>query len=246
MRRKLGMMSAALILLAACGDDDGSDGDAEGSEGEATQEEFVNAVATSFREGEDSLSLEDPGATCVATAIVDVAGVDSLNEAGVTPDDLAEANDLTSTGVEVPDDAGTTIAAALRGCDVAEELESLVTTGLLQGFSNLPPDQTECMTNALDGDSMIDALANLVVDQTNSQGFEQVFVTSLRSCPVVLSEMVVGLLGTELSAEDRECVENYVTANAETVAGYLSDGDSETLTADLEGACPALAATDEG
>ena len=78
-RTTAGLVAAALVVLGACGGDDG---------GDAGRDDYVDALVATMDPESDFPPEEDR--PCVAGAMVDAVGVESLSEA-VSPDEIAEA-----------------------------------------------------------------------------------------------------------------------------------------------------------
>jgi hypothetical protein len=105
----------AVLLLGACSGDDDDAAPTTAAQGEGgDDDEYVEATAAALRDDTEDLDfdLDRDQATCFATGLVDVVGVDALTEAGISPDEFAGADSFADLDVDVPDDAGTRLAAA--------------------------------------------------------------------------------------------------------------------------------------
>lgn len=85
-RRALCVATSILVVAAAgCGDDDGGGtGISAGAAG--LRQEYVDAIVEISDDGDEAFTVEDR--TCMAESFVDGLGVDAMDEAGVTPDDI--------------------------------------------------------------------------------------------------------------------------------------------------------------
>src|SRR5215218_7618996 len=114
MRRPAAVLAAAALLLAAC-----SSGD-DGSDSSDPASPYVEALTGVFTAGEVGPELDDETAECIATAIVDMAGVPELTAADITPEELADTGDLEELGLQIPTDAAATLTADFAECDLGD------------------------------------------------------------------------------------------------------------------------------
>jgi hypothetical protein len=125
--------------LAACSDDGGSDEDAQ---------PFVDALVTSLQD-EEGLGATDEQAECIAEQAIDTIGVDTLEEEGVTPEDVAES-DGPEELVDLSESEAREIAEAFIDCDF----------DFASAFSG--PDASaelvDCVEDNLDDDVIVEAL----------------------------------------------------------------------------------------
>jgi hypothetical protein len=144
---------ALLVLVAgaliACGGDDDDGSDAEAS--------YAEALATSMRnDAEDGMSEEE--ANCLARRVVQMIGVDELESAEVSVDELAEADSLAEINVDLPDDAREQVGAAMVDC-----IEDL-TASLGEGFTAAAGEGSECLLENIDEREFADAAAVVIVE----------------------------------------------------------------------------------
>lgn len=226
-------MAASLLFLVACGgdgddessDDGGSDTtESEGSSGESN--EYVDTLAASMVEGEDELTLDEETATCVATAIVDLVGVDALEEAGVSPDDLAAAEGFGDLDVELPDDATNQLGAAIGECEVAEPMRPLLVDSFVSGLGvELEPEARACLEENIDDEGVGNALGAVFVDGSE-EGFQAVVTDAVLACPEVPTAAILAQASIEVTPEIEECVTGVVEANGELVKRAFVDQDT--------------------
>jgi hypothetical protein len=138
--------STALVMLAfaftACGDDGG---------GEDAQP-YIDALTDEFQSPEDAgdAGLSDEEAECAAEGTVEALGADELADAGIDPDDLADAEDPTELDMEISEEQARGAAEALVGC-----IESVAE--LLAG-EDAPDEAVACIEENFDEDAFVDAL----------------------------------------------------------------------------------------
>ena len=79
---------------------------------------YVQALAQSMREDDDSdLPLDDEQADCLAPRFVEVLDPARLEEAGITPEQLAESDDVI-TQLGLTEEEGGEMYDALGECDL--------------------------------------------------------------------------------------------------------------------------------
>lgn len=141
---------AALVLLAACGDDDGPSDEAA---------PYVDALATELEapsEDEGALVLPEDAARCFAEGVVDVLDAERLSEAGVTPAEVAAMESFVDLGVEVDDDAQDRVADAAAECfDVRGSLA--------ESFGATLGVDVSCLADEVDEDRVADGFAEELV-----------------------------------------------------------------------------------
>jgi hypothetical protein len=81
-RRSIPLLITIALATAACG----------GGDGDGKKAEYVDAIAATFT-NDESLSVSDDDAACLAEDMVDVIGVDRLEDAGVEPAEIAADED---------------------------------------------------------------------------------------------------------------------------------------------------------
>jgi hypothetical protein len=132
MRPELTLGAVVLLLLTACGGDPARDSQTERGE------EYVEAIMSAV-EGEPANLQED--VRCVMARFVDIIGLDALDEAGVTPEELWEAEDFPAVGLRVSENQARAAVNAFFGCtDLAE----------LFVPSESSEEEKECARNALE------------------------------------------------------------------------------------------------
>lgn len=234
--------AAGVMLLGACGGDDGEDGGAASGGDQA--EEYVDAVSADMREN-DEIPLDAERADCAAAAIVDVAGADALSEAGVSPEDLGETDSLSELGVELPDDATDRLSAALDDCDLAPAIEDVMIDGFADEFgSGLPADAAACLRDNLDDEALTDAAAATFVDG-DAQRVQDAIGPAVAACPPVAKAVLLAQAPVELSPSAEACLTAFVEGNPDLVARSFGSGDTaagQQLGASMAQACPEVAA----
>lgn len=171
--------AAAALLLSACGGGDedagspvgtneGSDviggGDgagapgADGGAGEsgASAEAYVDAVAADMTT--DGFAGQPDELRCLAEAYVAIIGADQLTAAGITAQELVEADNPGSLGFEMGDAEVESFAAAFDGCGPA--LGEVLLTGI---DAEIPEGLAACISDNVDPDPIVDYLASGIV-----------------------------------------------------------------------------------
>ena len=154
--RPLALLLAGAALLAACGDDGGGGG--EISDADAP---FVEALQTSLTEDEDFPGTDEQLECLAGEFVTAVGGGEALEEAGITPEELAESDSPAELGLELDDTAGDDFAAAFGNCDI--DLAEL----LAQSFSDdgtADPEVVDCLDENLDDGVLEEVFAAGLVD----------------------------------------------------------------------------------
>ncbi|HET6952273.1 MAG TPA: hypothetical protein VFI47_17975 [Acidimicrobiales bacterium] len=146
-RRDIGLVVLLVALGgAACGDD----GDGAGDSGE--RQEYVDAIVATSEGGE----LTEEEQTCVAESFVDAVGVDTFQDADVTPADIEDAPESSPAdlGIDVTDEQAADFYGRLSDCiDTRELLLEALTAD-----ADLAPDVMTCIEDALDDDLVEDVV----------------------------------------------------------------------------------------
>lgn len=246
MRSLVGATLAGLILLGACGgdDDDKSDNSSSNdssSETDGDAQPYVDALATKLLEGEevDALSLDETSADCFATSVVDAFGVDNLEAADVTAEEFADATDLSTLGIDIPEDAVDDITAGLEDCGIATNLRDAFITQLT---SDLPTEVPEagiaCMEDEIGPDDAAGAVAETFVTG-NPNTITDTLFSAVGACPDVATAYIMSG-ATNVTPEVEDCVAGWVDDNGDAVTSAFegSAAGLDDLLDDLTTACP--------
>ncbi len=173
--RLIALFVTAGLSLAACGGDDDNkksvgaetDGDAEkdsGSSGDdGLRDEYVAAIAESMQA--DDAPFDDEQATCLAEGMVDAMGVDTIQDAGVTPEDIAT------------DDTDSQFEAVAKDLseDQAVEIVDVIFGGECFSFGEMLASQM-----GSDGPEISDEQATCIGDAfAKNEAFKAAFVDTL-------------------------------------------------------------------
>lgn len=239
MRRTLLTVLVTMSALNGCssGGDDRSD--APDPPDEAIFEDaYVDAVAATFSEGQ---GLSEPAAACVGQAIVGAVGVEHLNEAGTTPDELVEGEDLADLGVDVdPDAVVADITDALHACDIATELDGLVVADLGTRGSALTGPMITCIGDYA-GDRLPAVIAETFVDFDPTR-YRLLYLEALGACPAAFAEVVAatfhGSDGRPVTSAARACLEAHISQNPDEALRLAGNQDElATFFGDLATTC---------
>jgi hypothetical protein len=140
--------SALLLALGGCGG-------AQCPERNAHSE----ALAPSLVPGDDN-GVDDAARQCVASEVVDVLGGPSaLGEAGISPTDLAEADDLAAIGLDIGAPEAQQVADSLEPCGIS-------VVDLLVAELELPPETRRCVEDNLDPQALRSFIVMTIVGET--------------------------------------------------------------------------------
>lgn len=205
MTRLLTLLAVLGLLLGACGGDDDdtsaetdsetqtetdteSDTDAE-TEGpseddteeisaqDATDEDYAAALAAEL--GGDGAFPGEPGQIeCVAGVFVDsIGGADALRDAGVSPQQLADAGEPGDLGVELDEDqVADDLVAGFEDCDY--DLIALLTESL---GPDAPEGFEECVRAEITNEDIAGVFAQLIIDPNDEEAANSI-VPRLEGC----------------------------------------------------------------
>jgi hypothetical protein len=144
MRRTLTSVALVAFAFSACSDDSGGDG--------GNAQPYVDALSAEFQDPEEEgdSALSDAEAECAAEGTVNALGADELEDAGITPEQLAAANDPTELDMDISEDQARGAAEALVGC-----IDSI---GVLLAGEDASDEAVACIDENFDEDAFIDAL----------------------------------------------------------------------------------------
>lgn len=167
----LAIAAAAVLAFSACGgdaeeaddpivtdDDAETDETDESNAGDDPDRQAYLDVAVAAFDGQ--LPIDPEAVECFAGAFIDAIGVDNLVEAGVSPEELNEADSLDELGVEVEDGATDRAAENLGDCEI--DYASILATVAADGEA-ASPEAIECLEGELDSDALDRALAGAFV-----------------------------------------------------------------------------------
>lgn len=204
---------------------------------------YVDAAASAFTSGEGGPPLPDDVAGCVGEAIVDVPGSEALRDAGVDGQDLADAADLRSLDVDLPDDAVDRLAEGLAACDLAAAIERpLLDAFAAESGAPLPDAAADCVVEAADDRAVEHGLAETFVDRSvGTPGFDALLL-GLAGCPEASAELLVNgfehQLGEPLDEAAIDCIEAHVRRAPDVVAEAFTAGSgAAALQDDIVEAC---------
>jgi hypothetical protein len=231
-----------LVTLAACG------GGAGGGTGDqaASDEQYVDTLAAAYRLGDEGFgALSADPARCLATVVVDAMGADVLDQAGVTPVQLADATDMRSLPVAAPEGLAGRIHEAIGTCAVLPELESMMIEAIGAGTGgSMSAENVSCVATAVDDAALSLAFAASMVDEANVEATAQPFFNGFAACPPAAVELLVNAMsaeGTTVSPEGRACIEGVVRNEPAALMAMWTGGDAgaDAFGVRLAQVCPA-------
>jgi len=166
-----------------------------------------------------------------------VATVEALQDAGVTPDDLALMSSLTGLDIELaggPSGAVDDLAAGFEPCDLDAGLEP----ALVAAFGIDLANDTACVVDEVDDDGFETAVAETVVEGSDRMAEE--FMVAVGRCPGALAAVAATFVtggDVDLPPDAMACLEEEL-ADIPEIVDLLLDGGSEAI-----GALDAVAAT---
>jgi len=145
-----------------------------GSGASGSEKDYIDALAVSIQ-GDDSFPVDPDQATCLATSMVKVIGVDALTEAGVSPDDIASSDGI-GTLTSLSEKQATAMADVIFDGKCVD-FGKLMTDQLAQGLGgSLTEKQVKCIADAMFGNDLfkkavIDSMTgNTAVDVESAFG----------------------------------------------------------------------------
>ncbi len=177
--------AAAVLTLAACGDDGG------GAAGP-----YVDALLADFEQDGD-IPFEEADARCLAESFVDTIGVDELEDNDITPEELAATDDPGALGLEFGEEEADSFADGIAGCDLS--VGEVLLVGARSAGAEVPDDLVACVDENIDEDAFYGFVADSIVDEA---AVDQAAVTALFADGDV--DVVVaawGVLGDQAEAE---------------------------------------------
>lgn len=134
-RTRFVLIVVLALLLSACGG--------------GQEQEYVDAIAASVRQGNSTFQVSQEQAQCIGNAFVDTLGVSAFQEVGLTPEEIRSGADPLQDANQLAIDRATAgqLYDALNEC---VDLSKLVLQGIQQ--ANLPPEARKCIANNLSED----------------------------------------------------------------------------------------------
>lgn len=213
MRTLAPLLIAPLLAVTACSSDSSVD---PGPYIDAVEEDLASS---------DGLTIDDEDNRCVAEAIVDAADPDRLDEAGVSPEDLAEAESFDDVDVEFDDEElRESLTASLGDCSLGDALTEVF---VAEFPFELSDDDLGCISGSLDeGEELRAGLADSLIDGSD-EGIQTAFSASLVDCPAVTGEILaqaIGQAGVTVSDEAKTCITGEMEARGEAAVEQLIAG----------------------
>ena len=125
-------------------------GDVPDSDVSEEEQPYVDAfVESAANVDEGDLQISPAEAECFGARFVDVVGIDRLEEAGITPEDLAADTDFDFSAIGLTEQEGGEIYDAFGSCDVEIREEFLQS---LNADNSISEEDQECLAEAFDED----------------------------------------------------------------------------------------------
>lgn len=183
-RLALGLLAVTGLLVTGCSDDDGGDG--ASAEVSAEAQPYVDAMKTSMansQDEDDPFNLSEGQIDCMAPRMINAMGVDRLEEAGVTPEDIAadEDNGMDFSDLNLTEEDGNKMYDAFGACDI--NLREV----MMESFSGegMPDEAAECIEGVLTDDNLRTFIVSLMVngeDGMESDPAMEGFMNELMGC----------------------------------------------------------------
>lgn len=212
--RSPALLIVSLLAVAACSSDSSVD---------ATP--YVDAVRADLETDESGFVLEGGSAECVASALVDAAGAERLDEAGVSPEDFASAESFDDVDVDLdPEQLRADLSESLGACALGAPLTDVFVSEFPYELSD---EDTTCVVRSLDeGDELSAGLADSLVDGDDA-GIQTSFSTALTDCPSVTGNLLaetISAAGVPVSDEARVCITDEMEARGRQGVDHLIEG----------------------
>jgi hypothetical protein len=146
--RRVMVLALVPLAFAACGGDDGSrSGDSQTTEGQ----QYVAAMMATYDEEDGFTEAE---ALCAAEGTVDVIGVEDLEQAGVSPEELAtyEGEGLAPGFTPSPDQADQLVDVFFECVDFGKVIFNAAASE--EGIENFPEAKIACVGEKLENDEV--------------------------------------------------------------------------------------------
>lgn len=151
---------------------------------------YVDAAASAFTSGKGGPPLPEELAECVGEALVDLPGAEALRDAGVSGQELADAPDLASLDVELPDEPEARLADDFAACGLGPVMEELLLDAALDEIgASLSPDSRRCVLEASVDAEVEAGLAATFVDLANGTGGFDTVIEAIDECPEALADL---------------------------------------------------------
>jgi hypothetical protein len=182
-RLALGLLAVTGLLVTGCSDDDGGDG--ASAEVSAEAQPYVDAMKVSMANSQDEsdpFNLSEGQIDCMAPRMINAVGVDRLEEAGVTPEDIENDTDsMDFSDLDLSEDDGNAIYDAFGACDI--NLRDV----MMESFASedVPAEAQECIEGVLTDDNLRTFIVSMMVngeDGMESDPAMEGFMSELMEC----------------------------------------------------------------
>ncbi|WP_101525594.1 hypothetical protein [Nocardioides houyundeii] len=179
--RLLLLVPALALVLSACGgDDDDKSPDFSGGNGTSdSAQPYVEAMATSLSEGEDS-PMDKKQATCFSEGFVDVIGVDRLEKIGTAEEWAKESEGLEFTELKLSKDEGGEIYDNFEKCGVDLREQMLAD---FADDESMDEETKTCVSDAMTEDNLREFFVTVMVEGEEAMaGGEGGLFSELTAC----------------------------------------------------------------
>lgn len=218
---------ACLLLVGACSD--------EGPDRAA----YVEAVRTDLLSSDEveELPLDDDEATCVAEAVVDAAGVERLDDAGVTPQDFAAAEfEELDVGAD-PDQLRDDLAGSLEECSLGAPLIAVM---VAEFPFELDDADEACIADALDDSPELATGVAAVLVDGDERALTGALTTGLAACPSVVGDLLADrITGAGFTVDDaaRACINAQIAERGPEAIEQILGPEATRLGAEIADVC---------
>ncbi len=126
--------------------------------GGADVDAYVEALEESVRTNGGMITAEQ--ASCYAPRLIEVLDAERLADAGVTPDELAESDDLEFPDVDLDEDEANEVYDIYEDCGL--DIRSIFIEGVLLG-SDLDDDEIACIESVVTDDKIRALMVGMIV-----------------------------------------------------------------------------------
>jgi hypothetical protein len=246
MRWVAGVALVGCLVLAACsseyegGDLGGGDTteatstdagtvDGDGTDADAEADVYVEAVAATITDDGGELALDEEAADCLATVLVGLVGAEALIEAGITPEELADAESFADVDVELPDEATARLSDGFATCDITDHLVDAIVEQFTSDLgADLAPESGACLAEAVDRTALLDAIAAAYIDGSDEES-DALFYDMVSVCPDVLTAIMLSGVSGTTGPEEQACLRSRGEAHTPQVRSALLDEDPDAV-----------------
>ncbi|WP_423982342.1 hypothetical protein [Ilumatobacter sp.] len=232
-RAQLILVTVASVALAAC-----SGGDST-SDASAAEDPYVDALLDDL-ETDPEFPIGEAEAECIARGAVQAIGVESLESADVSPEELAQAPALADLDADLGSDIEARLTERISECDgLADVIVAGVTADL-----GVTDGSLDCVTEEFDVEKFSALLASSLLDGGDSgavgEAFGEDVVLGLSDDCSKQLFLAIGVAEGAIDEGQLACLEDELDPAVTKQLIAAEDGDSDAAADAIESAQAAL------